>query len=449
MPLEPPPTRYAPLGDVSIAYQVFGDGPLQVLMIPNWVTHLEAMWEIPGIARTMERLGSFARVIVYDLLGTGMSDPVSLDRVPTMEDRSAEVRAVLDAANAGPVGLIGYYMGGPIAMLAAATLPDRFNALALLNTSARWQRDEDYSIGAPPEVFDGFTETLVRFWGNPTPSGFGPDLQRERWARYQRMAASPNLVRAMTPVAIGADVRGVLGAIRIPTLVASSLMTLKPDSPGIGARVNMVEHGRFLADRIEGARFLELLNPEPEMPPALDLFLDDVEEFFTGKPHTPVTDRVLATVLFSDIVGSTETAARLGDARWKALLDAHDDMVRRQLARFQGREVVTTGDGFLLVFDGPARAIRCAEAIREGARRIDLEVRMGVHTGEVELRGVDVAGIAVHIAARVAAKAGPSEILVSRTVCDLVVGSGLQFEDRGEHVLKGVPGEWRLFALAE
>jgi len=447
VPIEVPDTRYAPLGDASIAYQVFGDGPLDVLLVPNWVAHLEAMWEIPGIAATMERIASFSRVITYDLLGTGMSDPISMDRMPTMEDRVAESKAVLEAVAAGPVGIIGYYMGGPIAMLSAASYPDRFTALALLNTSARWRRDTDYPIGASPEVVEGFTEALLKHWGNPAAGG-GDSYERQRWARYQRMAASPGVVRAMTPVAIEFDVRGVLGAITVPTLVATSRIPLDLNSPGLGARIDIVEHGAYVASRIPGAKYVEIENPNPAAPPPIDVFLDAIEEFFTGKPHAAPASRVLATVAFSDIVGSTETAARMGDARWKGLLDAHDDMVRRQLVRFQGRAVDTTGDGFMMMFDGPARAIRCAEAIREGARRIDLEVRIGIHTGEVELRGNNLAGLAVHLAARVSAKAGPSEILVSRTVCDLVVGSGLRFEDRGTHVLKGVPGEWQLFAVS-
>jgi class 3 adenylate cyclase len=450
MARDTPDTQYARLGDASIAYQVIGAGPLDVLVIPNWVTHVEGMWEIPGIASGLERMAGFARVVVYDQLGTGLSDPLSADDMPTLEDRTDEARTVLDAAGVDRACVVGFSAGGPIAIMTTATFPERFHALALANTSARWRTEPGYEIGASDEALDRMLDRVLRTWGNAGDVRPGEMRhEREKWARYQRMAASPGTVRAMIPVAIRSDVRGALGAISVPTAVFVAPVRLKFEQPMVISTVDLVAHGRFLAEHIPGAQYVEISNPDPDEPPPLAAFLDDVEEFFTGSPRVSESNRVLATVLFSDIVGSTERAASLGDAKWKELLDAHDDVVRRQLSRFQGREVKTLGDGFLATFDGPARSIRCAKAIRDGAQRLDVNVRIGIHTGECEVRGDDVGGIAVHIAARVSANAAPLEILVSRTVCDLVAGSGLTFEDRGLHSLKGVPGEWQLFAAAD
>lgn len=437
-----PETRYAKSGEVNIAYQVVGDGPRDLVLVPGWVSNIEVLWEEPALARFLRRLASFSRLILFDKRGTGLSDRVA--DMPTLEIRMDDVRAVMDAVDSERAALLGYSEGGPMCALFAATYPARTSALIMGGSYARRTWAPDYPWAPTPEEHQSFLEKCQREWGGPVgleiraPSVARDERFRQWWARYLRMSASPGANLALLRMNAEIDIRHVLPAIRVPTLVLHSV-----GDPGIDVR-----GGRYLGEKIPGAKYVEL--PGNDHLPWLsdaEAILDEVEEFLTGVRHGAEPDRVLATVLFTDIVRATERAAALGDRRWRDLLDSHHALVRRELARFRGREVDTTGDGFLATFDGPARAIRCACAVSEGARELDLEIRAGLHTGECELIGDKVGGIAVHIGARVAASASPGEVLVSSTVKDLVAGSGLRFVDRGVHALKGVPGEWRLFAV--
>jgi class 3 adenylate cyclase len=433
-------TRYAKSGDVNIAYQVVGEGPLDLVLVPGFVSHLEIDWEDPGYAHYLSRLASFARLIRFDKRGTGLSDrPGGL---PDLETRMDDVRAVMDAAGSERAALFGYSEGGPLSVLFAATYPDRVTALVLYGTYAkRRDPDEDYPWAPTWEARQTYSEELEREWGwesdmqRMSPSA--DEAMARWWSSRARAAASPGAARDLILMNSNIDVRALLPAVRVPTLVLHRS----------GDRDSRPEEGRYIAGRIPGARFVEL--PGVDHFPSIDAdqILDEVQEFLTGVRRGPDPDRVLATVLFTDIVGSTDHAAELGDRRWRELLDAHGAAVRRELERFSGREVDSAGDGVFAVFDGPARAIRCAAAIREGVRDLGLELRAGVHTGEVELAGSAVRGIAVHTGSRVAELAAPGEVLVSSTVRDLVAGSGLAFEDRGEHALKGIPEPKRLFAV--
>jgi class 3 adenylate cyclase/alpha-beta hydrolase superfamily lysophospholipase len=438
----PPETRYAKSGGVHIAYQVVGAGP-DLILVPGWISHVEMMWEEPALARYLERLASFSRLIMIDKRGTGLSDPVSLDRVPTLEQRMDDVRAVMDAVDSERAALLGVSEGGPMNILFAATYPERTSALVLLGTFARAVEGDDYPIGVAPERLDDFLEQLAENWGdgqslwNLAPSVAADERMRASWARFERMSASPGAATTLLRMVADIDVRHILSSVHVPTLVLHRT----------GDTFVPLAQGRYLAEHIPGARFVEL--------PGTDHLyfvgdtgplLDEVEVFLTGQRQQHEADRVLATVLFTDIVDSTRHAAELGDRRWRDLLDSHDALVRRQVERFRGRAVKGTGDGVLATFDGPARAIRSACAIVEAARQLGVELRAGLHTGECEVRGDDLGGIAVHIGARVAAMAAPGEVLASSTVKDLVAGSGLRFADRGSHVLKGVPGEWRIYA---
>jgi class 3 adenylate cyclase len=433
-------TRYAKSGDVNIAYQVVGEGPLDLVLVPGFVSHLEIDWEDPGYAHYLSRLASFARLIRFDKRGTGLSDrPGGL---PDLETRMDDVRAVMDAAGSERAALFGYSEGGPLSVLFAATYPDRVTALVLYGTYAkRRDPDEDYPWAPTWEARQTYSEELEREWGwesdmqRMSPSA--DEAMARWWSSRARAAASPGAARDLILMNSNIDVRALLPAVRVPTLVLHRS----------GDRDSRPEEGRYIAGRIPGARFVEL--PGVDHFPSIDAdqILDEVQEFLTGVRRGPDPDRVLATVLFTDIVGSTDHAAELGDRRWRELLDAHGAAVRRELERFSGREVDSAGDGVFAVFDGPARAIRCAAAIREGVRDLGLELRAGVHTGEVELAGSAVRGIAVHTGSRVAEVAAPGEVLVSSTVRDLVAGSGLAFEDRGEHALKGIPEPKRLFAV--
>jgi class 3 adenylate cyclase len=427
-----PDTRYARAGDLHIAFQVVGDGPFDLVFLPDWVSHLEVQWEEPRRERFLNRLASFSRLILFNPRGVGASDPVPVTDSPTAEQWMDDLRAVLDTVEADRPAVFGAGVGGAISILFAATYPEQIRALALFNCKARGT-----------EVERGMVE---EHWGDGSflqwlaPEDASDERLRDSLARLQRFSASPGMARAIARMLFGIDVRHALPAVQAPTLVLHRE----------GAHTSNVEQGRDLAEHIAGAVFREFPGSghafwASGVAPAL---LDEVEEFFTGTRSVGPPDRVLATVLFTDIVDSTATAAELGDQRWKERIREHDAIVRHELERHRGREIHTTGDGFLATFDGPARAIRCAEAIRDAVRRIGLEVRAGLHSGEVELQGNDIAGIAVHIAARVTALAGPSEITVSRTVVDLVAGSGLSFDDRGSHVLKGVPGDWQVFSLA-
>jgi len=435
-------TRYARSGDTHIAYRVVGDSPMDVVLVSDWFSHVEAAWDEPSLARSLERLGSFARVLMFDKRGVGLSDPVPLTTLPTLEEWMDDVRAVMDDAGSSRATVIGVGAGGPMAMIFAASHPERVSALVLINTYARLSRDADYPWGVPPAARDWILEQSYADFTQFTDVLSGPDPADprfpERWARYLRLAASPSTADVMRRMMFEVDVRSVLTTIQAPTLVLH-----RRDDPWIRNG-----HGRYLAEQIPGARYVELDG-------SVDLFfrgdtdalLGEVQEFLTGVRPMPESNRLLATILFTDIVGSTERAADLGDSRWRQLLDRHDAVVRDQLDRFRGREIKTTGDGLLATFDGPARAVHGACAIRDALRAIGVEIRAGVHAGEIEQRGRDVGGIAVHIGARVETLAEPGEVLATRTVKDLVAGSGITFADRGSHRLKGVPDEWQLFSV--
>jgi len=441
----PPQTRFTRSGNVHIAYQVVGDGPLDLVYIPGWVSHVELAWEEPTLASFLERLASFSRLIVFDKRGTGLSDRVPDSQLPTHEERMDDLRAVMDAAGSDRAAIFGFSEGGSLATLFAATYPQRTIALVTFGCFAKRIWAPDYPWAPTPEQRERDYEVVARDWGGAmdlaslVPSKAGDEAFTRRLATYLRRAASPGAAVALLRMNTQIDIRAVLPAIRVPTLVLQRVGDLDAN----------VEEGRFLARHIPGARLIELPGVD-HLPWVGDqnAVLDEVQEFLTGVRPIADIDRVLATVLFTDIVGSTETAARLGDRAWRVLLEQHHAMVRKELVRFRGREVNTAGDGFLATFDGPARAIRCAFAVRDGARALGLATRAGLHTGEIEQSAADVGGIAVHIGARVAAAASADETLVSSTVKDLVVGSGIAFADRGAHTLKGVPGEWRLYAAS-
>jgi pimeloyl-ACP methyl ester carboxylesterase len=439
-------TKYALSGGVHIAYQVVGQGPLDLVYVPGWVSHIELAWEEPTLARFLSRLASFSRLIAFDKRGTGLSDRVPDDQLPTLEQRMDDLRAVMDAVGSERASLFGFSEGGNLCALFAATYPERTTALVMFGTFAKRIWSPDYPWAPTPEQRQRDYEHVEREWGNLmdlahyVPSRIGDEAFVQRLATYFRRAASPGAAVALLRMNTQIDIRQVLPTIRVPTLVIHRM----------DDREANVEEGRWLAGRIPGARFVELQGDD-HMPWVgdQDAILDEIQEFLTGVRPLPESDRVLATVLFTDIVSSTERAARLGDRAWQELLDRHHTLVRKQLVRFRGREVDTAGDGFFATFDGPVRAIRCACSIRDGVRQLGIEVRAGVHTGEIELAGERVSGIAVHIGARVAGTAQAGEVLVSSTVRDLVSGSGVRFTDRGIHVLKGVPGEWHLFAATE
>ena len=437
-------TRYARSGDLSIAYQVVGDGPFDLVYVPGWVSNIELMWEEPGYAGFLERLASFSRLIIFDKRGTGLSDPVPLDRLPTLEQRMDDVRAVMDAVGSDRAALLGHSEGGNMCVLFTATYPDRTTALVLVGCYAKRIRSDDYPWAPAADDRERAIEETESKWGSPdmlralAPSKAHDDAF-ERWVgRYLRQSASPKAAAALLRMNTDFDVRVILPTIRVPTL-----LIYRTDDADVH-----VEEGRYIAERIPGARFVELPGGDHVMWAGDSAaILDEIEEFLTGVRRGPEPDRVLATVLFTDVVGSTELATRLGDRAWRDLLARHHAAVRRELDRWRGREVDTAGDGFLATFDGPARAIRCAVAAVESVRGLGMQIRAGVHTGEVEVANGDLRGIAVHIGARVSTLAGPNEVLVSRTVADLVAGSGIVLAERGEHELKGVPGTWLVYAV--
>ncbi|HEX6208242.1 MAG TPA: adenylate/guanylate cyclase domain-containing protein [Actinomycetota bacterium] len=436
-----PKTRYAKSGEIHIAYQMAGSGPPDLVFVPGWVSHLEAAWEEPIYARFLERLASFSRLIMFDKRGTGMSDrDVGL---PTLEERMDDVRAVMDTVGSERAAIFGTSEGGNMSLLFAATYPERTVALVTFGVFAKRIRSEDYPWAPTPEERERWYEMLAREWGDPAelatlaPSKVGDGAFAEWWARYLRMGASPRAAQILGRTNTRIDVTHILPTIAVPTLVLHRT----------GDRDVDVGEARYIADRIPGARLVELPGDDHLINAGdTDAVAGEIEEFLTGVRRGPETDRVLTTILLLDIVGSTDRAAELGDRSWGELLESFRAAVRGELARRRGRELDTAGDGFLAMFDGPARAVRAALAVRDAVGALGLQVRAGLHTGEVEVTGEGVAGIAVHIAARVMAEAGPSEVLVSRTVTDLVAGSGLGFEDRGERRLKGVPGSWRLYA---
>jgi class 3 adenylate cyclase len=440
----PPRTEYAQADGAAIAYQVVGDGPSDLVAVLGFATHLELQWELAPFARFFDRLASFSRLILFDKRGTGLSDPVS--SVPTLEQRVDDVRAVMDAAGSERAAMFGISEGAPMSALFAAAHPERAAALVLYGAMARTTEAPDYPWASPADALrESAAEFIAPFWGRQAEGMvelFAPSLTGDPEAialteRMERSAASPAMVQAIFEMFLEIDVRAVLPTIRIPTLVIHRR----------GDRVVNRRAGEDLAARIPGARYVELpgIDHQPWAGDA-EAVSGEIEEFLTGARTAPEPERVLATVMFTDIVGSTERASELGDARWRELLAAHQRAVRRELERFRGREVKTLGDGYLATFDGPARAIRSGHAIVEAARSLGLEVRIGLHAGEVELIADDVGGIAVHLAARIGALAGPGEVLVSSTVKDLVAGSGIRFDDRGQHRLKGISDEWRLFA---
>lgn len=438
-----PMTKYARSGDVHLAYQVVGEGSQDLVLVPGWVSHLEYAWEEPSFAHFLRRLASFSRLILLDRRGTGLSDRVH--ELPTLEQRMDDVRAVMDAAGSERAALFGISEGGPMSLMFAATYPSRTSALVLYGTFARMLRASDYPLGMPVEALGKFLEHVEESWGTGSVSAdhFAPSLAhdetfRRSWARFERLAVSPAGIKALLSMLQETDARHVLPVIRVPTLIVHRQ----------GDRVARIEGARYLAERIQGAKHVEL--PGPDHFPWVgntNAILDEVEEFLTGTRRGPEPDRVLATVMFTDIVGATERAVGLGDRRWRDLLDSHHAVIREQLVRFRGREVDTAGDGFFAAFDGPARGIRCAGAVVQEVRRLGLEIRAGLHTGECEMLGDKLIGIAVHTGARVASLAGAGEVLVSGTVKDLVAGSGITFADRGVQILKGLPGAWRVYAV--
>lgn len=440
-----PETKYALSGDVHIAYQVFGSGSFDLVYIPGYVSHLEIGWEEPAYAHFLQRLATFARVITLDKRGTGMSDRVPNEALPTLEQRMDDVRAVMDAAGTQQAALFGVSEGSVMCLLFAATYPQRTSALVLYGSFARRLWAPDYPWGPTVEEREKYYQEIERGWGQvreemQADPHLANDLQMKFMnARYERMCASPGAALALAKMNSQIDVREILPTIHIPTLL---LHHVDDYDVNIGG-------ARYIVQHIPGAKLIEfpgsthiLIGQEG------DKVLDQIEEFLTGTQPAPQLDRILATVLFTDIVSSTEKAAELGDRRWRELLESHHTLVRKQLALFRGQEIDTTGDGFFATFDGPARAIRCACAISDGVRHLGIQIRVGLHTGECELMGDNVGGIAVHIGARILSEAKPNEVLVSSTVKDLVVGSGIHFDERGGHVLKGVPGEWRLYSVS-
>lgn len=429
--------RYAKTGDVHIAYRVFGDGPRDIVLIPGTLSHVELTWEVPSNEHLLKRLTAFSRVIVFDKRGQGLSDRVAEQ---TLEERIGDVRAVMDAAGSDRATIYGWSEGGPMSLMFAATYPERTSALVLYGTFAS-VKSEPFSVTR--EQYEQILQEVEAHWGEGillavnAPSALGDEAMVQRVAQLERASASPGSILALMRANYELDVRHLLPSVRVPTLILHR----------VGDALVPVAAGRYLAEHIPEARYVEIpgidhlvLDNETQ-----DIIADEIEEFLTGVRPAPEPDRVLATVLFTDIVGSTERAVEMGDRRWHDLLENHNKIAHREITRFRGRGIKSTGDGVLATFDGPGRGVRCAWAICDSVRPLGIELRAGLHTGECELLGDDIGGIAVHIAARVAARAGAGEVMVSSTVKDLVAGSGIEFEDRGSHALKGVPEEWRLF----
>jgi class 3 adenylate cyclase/pimeloyl-ACP methyl ester carboxylesterase len=438
-----PETRYAKSGDISIAYQVVGDGPLDFVVVPGWISNVDFAWEDPLYGEWVGRLAAFSRVILFDKRGTGLSDRDVGDS--TLEERMDDLRAVLAAVGSERAAVMGFSEGGALSMLFAATYPQRVRALVLYATFARAAEVSDYPEGVETrKALDKIRTALETAWGQGTtldlmvPAAKDDPRVRKFMGRYERMCVSPRAGSAHLQWLADIDVRPVARTLQVPTLVVHRA----------GDRLIPVQAGRALAREIPVARYVEL--PGDAHPPWMGdtaALVDEIQQFLTGSRSAADVERVLATVLFTDIVGSTERAVALGDRAWRDLLGRHHAIVRHEIERYRGREVDTTGDGFLATFDGPARAIRCAKSIRDMVRNLGIETRIGLHTGECERVDDKVAGIAVHTGARVMAEAEAGEILVSSTVKDLVAGSGLDFREHGTHTLKGIPGEWRLFAV--
>ncbi len=441
----PPRTRYARSGDLHIAYQVVGDGPIDLVYVPSWISQVEHYWEEPAVAAYFHRLAAFSRLILFDRRGSGLSDPVP--RAPTLEEQMDDVVAVMEAAGSAQAAVFALLEGGAMAALFAATHPERTSALVLYEAQPRMSWAPDYEWAMPREDREAYIrDGGLDSWGDGSrlvavsPSSANNTRLRDWYGRLERLSASPGTAAKLMMMNSEVDVRAVLPTITVPTLVLH-----RADDKMIDIR-----HSRYLAEHIPDAKLVILAGEDAlSFGPGAASQLDEIEEFLTGARTASESERILATVMFSDIVDSTRQAAELGDRRWRDLLASVEQEVGRELKRFRGRAIKTLGDGFLATFDGPARAIRCATAIRDTAKsQFGLDVRAGLHTGEIEVIGDDVGGIAVHIGARVGSSAAAGEVLVSGTVKDLVVGSGISFEDRGERELKGVPGRWRLFAVA-
>jgi class 3 adenylate cyclase/alpha-beta hydrolase superfamily lysophospholipase len=441
-----PKTQYAKTSDgTHIAYQVVGNGPIDLVYVPSWVSHIEWAWEDPNYAHFLTRLGSFSRLIWFDKRGTGLSDRAS--RLPILDEQMDDVTAVMDAVGSKRAALFGHGDGGTLCAVLAASHPERVSALIVAACSPRFVRADDYPWGVTPELMVFLEGVIEEAWGRfaeteyvsiLAPSAVDDSLFLAWFDTLTRLGASPSAaIELMRIYALG-DIRAVLPTISVPTLVLQ-----RSEDPLIEPA-----HGQYFAEHVPGATYVEIPGRDYLINVGdVDRMADEIQHFLTGVRGGSPAERILATVMFTDIVGSTEWAVSLGDARWRELLDAHDALIRRQLARFRGHEVKTLGDGFMATFDGPARAIECATAISDGVRGLGIEIRTGIHTGEVEVRGDDIGGIAVHLAKRVESQATPGDVLVSRTVVDLVAGSTIEFEDRGQQELKGVPGTWRLYAV--
>jgi class 3 adenylate cyclase len=437
-----PETRYAKSGDVSIAYQVLGSGSLDLIYVMGWVSNIEYYWQDPAMHQFLNRLSSFSRLIIFDKRGTGLSDRVI--NLPTLEQRMDDVRAVMDAVGSEKAALFGVSEGGPMSALFAATYPERTIALIMYGAYAKRLWSVDYPWAPTPAQRQVFFDAIQNGWGGIVdldilaPSVMQDERFKQWWAAYLRHSASPADALALAKMNTEIDIRHILPAIHVPTLIMHRTGDLDIS----------VDGSRYMARQIPNARLVELAgNDHLLWVGDTEKILNEIEIFLTGELHSVEPDRILATCLFTDIVGSTETAQSLGDERWRNLLQSHNQVVRNQLIRYKGREIKTTGDGFLATFDGPARAVRCAGAIRDEVRHLGLEIRAGLHTGECEIIDDDISGIAVHIAARIMAKAIPGEVLSSATVKDLVAGSGIQFEKKGLFTLKGIPGKWEIYSV--
>lgn len=442
--IDTPTTRYVKSGDFNIAYQVFGEGDVDLVVVPGWVSHLELDLEDRHYGRFARRLASFSRLIRFDKRGTGLSDRVDPHNLPTLEERIDDVRAVMDGVGSERAALLGISEGGPMSILFSATHPDRTTALILFGTAATVGAGED-PTGISRRTLEDILRGVEEHWGGPVlveifcPSLADDPEYLDWYAKRLRMAASPGAAIGYLKMNLDLDVTDVLGSVRVPTLVMHRT----------GDRVVPLEAGRYLASNIPGARLLEFAG-EDHVPWVGDneSVVGEIEELLTGIRQSTEDDRILATILFTDIVSSTEQAGRLGDREWKELLDRHDEITRRQVERFRGRVVKFTGDGVLATFDGPARAVRCAAALRDDLGNFGMDIRAGVHTGEIEVRGEDIGGIAVHVAQRICSTAGAREVVASSTVRDLVAGSGLTFDDRGLQDLRGLPNQWRAFSVS-
>lgn len=441
-----PETQYAVNGDLNIAFQVIGEGPRDLVYVPGWVSNIEVMWEDPGLARFLRRLASFSRLITFDKQGTGLSDPVPLHQLPVLETRMDDLRAVMNEVSSDRATLFGHSEGGNLCLLFGATYPDRTDGVILTGAPATRIRSDDYPWAPSTEERAALIEATERDWGREdhvplmAPSRADDPAFRAWLRRYERLSASPQAAATLLRMNSEIDVRPVLDAISVPTL-----LLYRKDDPDV-----QIAEGRYLASTIPGATLVELDGADHWFWAGdTEPLLQEIEEFMTGHRGVAEPERRLATLLFTDVVGSTERAAQLGDRQWRDLLERHNQVVRRELVTWRGKEISTTGDGFLATFDGPARGIRCALALTEALNPLGIEIRCGLHTGEVEIVSHDIAGLAVHIGARISALAAPGEILVSRTVKDLVAGAGFTFADGGEHVLKGVPDIWQVFSVTQ